>query len=173
MAFLTPIVDGFSPVTTRSSTSQEVRQLETKYSPGRRGRHADDSETDLGNKFVSRGSFFRTCSVALVGTLAAPRETEAMGSYSSNARNMERLSSGDSSGGSSYDNNPKTEAGKRRRAMTGCKSPIAREEATEKTTSFSEKDCNQRVLGGDSEFMLQALRELACPSCPYGIATNR
>jgi hypothetical protein len=172
MAFLTPSVDGFSPVTTRSSTSQELRRLETKYSPGR---HTDDSETDLRNQFVSRGSFFRTCSVALAGALAAPREAKALASYSSNARNMERLSSGDSSGGSAYDNNPKTEAGKRRRAMTGCKSPTAREETTEKEKgpSLSETDCNRRVLEGDSEFMLQALRELDCPTCPYGIATSR
>jgi hypothetical protein len=134
MASFTPCLDGFSPVSTRGSTSLELHRLETKYSPGR---HTDDSETDLGNKFFSRASFFRTCSVALAGTLTAPRETKALTSYSSNARNMERLSSGDSSGGSSYDNNPKTEAGKRRRAMTGCKSPTAREETTEKGSSIS------------------------------------
>ena len=170
MVFLTPSTDGFSPVTTRSSTSQEPRRLETQNSPGR---HTNDSKTDLGNQSISRGSFFRTCSVALAGTLIAPRETKALASYSSNARNMERLSSGDSSGGSSYENNPKTEAGRRRRAMTGCKSPTAREEIAEKGSSLSEKDCNQRVLEGDSESMLQALRELDCPTCPYGIATSR
>jgi hypothetical protein len=157
MAFLTPSVDGFS-------------RPDAKYSPRR---HTDDSKTDLVDRSVSRGSFCRTCFVGLAGTLTAPRETKALASYSSNARNMERLSSGDSSGGSAYDNNPKTEAGKRRRAMTGCKSPTAREETTEKGPSLSEKDCNRRVMEGDSEFMLQALRELDCPSCPYGIATSR
>lgn len=170
MAFLITSVDGFSPVTTMSSTSQELRRLDTKYSPWR---HADDSKTDLGSPSVSRGSFFRTCCVALAGTLIAPRETKALPSYSSNARNMERLSSGDSSGGSSYENNPKTEAGRRRRAMTGCKSPTAREETTEKGPLLSETDCNRRVLEGHSEFMLQALSKLDCPTCPYGIATSR
>ena len=98
-------------------------------------------------------------------------------SYSSNARNLERLNSGDGSGGSIYDNNPSSEAGKRRRAMTGCKSSTAREEVAQnvlKIRSLSEKDCNQMVLQqGETEFMLTALRTLDCPTCPYGISSSR
>lgn len=84
------------------------------------------------------------------------------------------MNTGDMSGGSVYDNNPKSDAGKKRRAMIGCKNPVAREEAAEvilKTRDLSEKSCNQQVLEGDPEFMLQALRNLDCPSCPYGISS--
>lgn len=86
-------------------------------------------------------------------------------SYSQNARNLERLNAGDASAGSVYDNDPKTEAARKRRAMTGCKVSSARRVAM----SGSEKDCNMRVLSGDVEFMLEALRQLDCPTCPYGI----
>ena len=34
---------------------------------------------------------------------------------------------------------------------------------------MNEKECNTRVMGGDTEFMLKALRNLDCPTCPYGI----
>ena len=105
-----------------------------------------------------------------------PEQSNALASYSSNARNLERINSGDYSGGSVYDNNPKSEAGKKRRAMVGCKNPVAREEAASLLglPDFSEKDCNSKVLGGgETEFMLQALRNLDCPTCPYGIKSER
>ncbi len=114
-----------------------------------------------------------TLSIVTVGLF--PIESTAT-SYSSNARNFERMNSGDMSGGSIYDNNPKSDTGKRRRAMTGCKSTIAREEAADfilKVGDLSEKDCNKMVLDGNPEFMLQALRNLDCPSCPYGIKSTR
>jgi hypothetical protein len=97
-------------------------------------------------------------------------------SYSENARNLERINAGDFSGGAVYSNNPSTEAGKKRRAMTGCKSPVARDEASDVSlngTSLSEKDCNSMVMLGETEFMLKALRNLDCPTCPYGIASSR
>lgn len=98
--------------------------------------------------------------------LTIATDANALPSFSSNARNMERLASGDSSGGSVYDNNPKTEAGRRRRAMTGCKVPAAR-------GSMSERECNLRVMDGDTGFMLETLRKLDCPTCPYGISTAK
>eukprot|EP00586_Coscinodiscus_wailesii_P003072 CAMPEP_0172488002 /NCGR_PEP_ID=MMETSP1066-20121228/17348_1 /TAXON_ID=671091 /ORGANISM="Coscinodiscus wailesii, Strain CCMP2513" /LENGTH=84 /DNA_ID=CAMNT_0013254965 /DNA_START=263 /DNA_END=517 /DNA_ORIENTATION=- len=79
---------------------------------------------------------------------------------------MGRLSSGDASGGSRYDNNFASGSGPaKRRAMVGCKVEMARNEAGVKT----EKDCNLRVMGGDTDFMMEALRKLDCPTCPYGI----
>ena len=91
--------------------------------------------------------------------------------YSSNARNFMRLGEGDSSGGSVYDNNPTSPKARARRAMVGCKNGSARSLAGESigNTRLSEKDCNQLVMKGESDFMLQALTKLDCPSCPYGI----
>mmetsp|Transcript_50172 Transcript_50172/g.76340 ORF Transcript_50172/g.76340 Transcript_50172/m.76340 type:complete len:175 (+) Transcript_50172:59-583(+) len=132
--------------------------------------------SDFQGKTVDRRKIFQAVGMAFFVVSAAPKESLAVKSYSSNARNMERMNSGDMSGGSVYDNNPKSDAGKRRRAMVGCKTNVAREEAAEKSlnsSSLSEKDCNQMVLGGDTEFMLQALRTLECPSCPYGISSTR
>ena len=113
--------------------------------------------------------------VAVISLAAFPEISHAK-SYSANARNLERINTGDMSGGSLYDNYPKSAAGQRRRAMTGCKSATAREEASEgilRIKSLSEKECNQMVLEESPEFMLQSLRNLDCPSCPYGIATTR
>jgi len=92
-------------------------------------------------------------------------------SYSSNARNFDRLSSGDSSGGSLYNNNPSPASAARRRAMLGCKTESSRREAMkmEGLSGLNERECNLRVMDGDAEFMLKALRELDCPTCPYGI----
>jgi hypothetical protein len=113
---------------------------------------------------------------SMVALTIDPKGSNALASYSSNARNLERINSGDYSGGSIYDNNPKSESGKKRRAMVGCKNSVAREEAASllQVTELSEKDCNNKVLGaGESEFMLQALRNLDCPTCPYGIKSER
>ena len=89
--------------------------------------------------------------------------------YSSNAKNMARLAAGDSSGGSIYNNYPKTAAAAKRRAMIGCKIDMARKEAGD----MNEKDCNLRVMDGDSEFMLEAMRRLDCPTCPYGVGEKK
>lgn len=109
--------------------------------------------------------------ISIACTWTVPACPAQAASYSSNARNMQRLASGDSSGGSVYDNYPKSEAGKKRRAITGCKIPSARREASllEGAGLLSEKDCNVRVLSGDTGFMLEAIRKLDCPTCPYGI----
>ena len=37
---------------------------------------------------------------------------------------------------------------------------------------LAEKDCNQRVISGDYQFMLDALKAVDCPSCAYGILGN-
>jgi len=100
--------------------------------------------------------------------------------YSSNAKNMARLNAGDSSGGSVYDNHPPSPKARARRAMVGCKNGDARSVAGEKMgresgllkEGLSEKDCNMLVMGGDSDFMLGALEELDCPTCPYGIGSR-
>ena len=124
------------------------------------------------NHMQRRQLLFSTGSPALLSLVLFPTVSTAK-SYSSNARNLERMNSGDMSGGSVYDNNPQ---GKKRRAITGCKSVTAREEAAQtilKVDSLSEKECNQMVLQENPEFMLDALRTLDCPTCPYGIATSR
>lgn len=87
-------------------------------------------------------------------------------SYSSNAKNLNRLSTGDSSGGSRYDNDVVGPAA-RRRAMLGCKIEASRRLAG---MGGDEKACNLRVMGGDTTFMLDALKKLDCPTCPYGVA---
>ena len=93
--------------------------------------------------------------------------------YSSNARNMARLNSGDSSGGSVYDNNPSSPKARARRAMVGCKNTSARSLAGDNIgKKISEKECNQIVMAGETDFMLGALTELDCPTCPYGIETR-
>jgi hypothetical protein len=93
--------------------------------------------------------------------------------YSENAANMERLNNGDFSGGAVFNNNPTTERGAKRRAMTGCKLTMSREEASttilKRNTMLSEKECNTMVMDGETEFMLQALRNLDCPTCANGI----
>lgn len=91
--------------------------------------------------------------------------------YSSNAKNMMRLGEGDSSGGSVYDNNPSSAKARSRRAMVGRKNASARSLAGEAIGNIrlNEKECNQLVMKGESDFMLQALTKLDCPSCPYGI----
>mmetsp|Transcript_26560 Transcript_26560/g.41198 ORF Transcript_26560/g.41198 Transcript_26560/m.41198 type:complete len:216 (-) Transcript_26560:4275-4922(-) len=93
---------------------------------------------------------------------AAARNSEI--SYSSNAKNLNRLSTGDASGGSVYNNSPSSTAAAKRRALTGCKSDLARREA-----GIGERECNLRVFDGDTDFMLEILRKLDCPTCPYGI----
>ena len=99
---------------------------------------------------------------------AASRNAEI--TYSQNAKNLNRLSSGDSSGGSVYNNYPKNDVAAKRRALTGCKSDLARQRAE---ANMNEKECNLRVFNGDYEFMLETLRSLDCPSCPYGIGVPK
>lgn len=134
------------------------------------------ASNNLGYESENRRNLLLDCGVlSLLALTSIPNNAKALASYSANAKNLERINSGDFSGGSSYDNNPKAESGRKRRAMVGCKNPVAREEAAEllQSTSLTEKDCNQRVLGGESEFMLQALRNLDCPTCPYGIKASK
>jgi len=79
-----------------------------------------------------------------------------------------------------YDNNPPLPKARARRAMVGCKNGDARSLAGERMgrekgllkEALSEKECNMMVMGGDSDFMLGALEELDCPTCPYGIGTR-
>lgn len=95
--------------------------------------------------------------------------------YSTNARNMQRLSTGDTSAGSVYDNNPTPPKARTRRAIVGCKNSSARSLAGETigAKSLSEKDCNMTVMGGvGPDFMLDALTKLDCPTCPYGIGNR-
>uniref|UniRef100_A0A7R9W752 Uncharacterized protein n=1 Tax=Pseudictyota dubia TaxID=2749911 RepID=A0A7R9W752_9STRA len=108
---------------------------------------------------------------ALSAPPAAALPPEYMKSYSSNARNLDRVSAGDMSAGSTYDNNPSNPKAARRRAMVGCKIETARTEAARGAglDDLKEKDCNLRVMDGDTEFMLKAMRELECPTCPYGV----
>lgn len=149
----------------------------TRNNPGEMGldtttllkAYDDGDESNVG---MGRNRFLESCVLTIAAFFAIPTSKSlALSSYSSNARNMERLSSGDSSGGSIYDNYPKTEASKKRRAMTGCKIPSARRAAAQEISqgSLNEKECNMRIMGGETEFMLQAIRMLDCPTCPYGI----
>jgi hypothetical protein len=140
-------------------------------------RQAVDPKNEVSDVLqVDRKNFFKGVGMAFFAVAAVPKEALAVKSYSSNARNLDRINSGDMSGGSVYDNNPTSEAGQKRRAMVGCKSSVAREEAAQNSlnhSNFSEKECNKMVLAGETDFMLQALRTLDCPSCPYGISSRR
>ena len=168
-----------------STAASSLTQLPTQMSSGLFAFQNEDvlddtSTTTTSNVCSSRGQFLKGIMMFTASTLALGTshvEPSYAKSYSSNARNMERLNSGDASGGSVYNNNPTSEAGKKRRAMTGCKSSTAREEAAEnvlKVKSLSEYECNQIVMNdGETEFMLSSLRKLECPTCPYGISSSR
>lgn len=125
----------------------------------------------------SRSQFLRTSFlVSTICSLTQLPQASLAKSFSANARNLDRINAGDFSGGSVYDNNPSTGGAKRRRAMQGCKIPVAREEASQQlgmTGVISEKDCNLRVMDDSPEFMLSALQTLECPSCPYGVKSSR
>jgi hypothetical protein len=130
------------------------------------------SNTDTRRRFLM--DVIGLCSLTGIVT-TFPEITHAK-SYSENARNLERINAGDYSGGAVYSNNPPTDAGKKRRAMVGCKTPVAREEASVVSLTgkkISESECNSMVMSGETEFMLTALRNLDCPTCPYGIAPSR
>jgi hypothetical protein len=129
-------------------------------------------------QWSSRNQFFNQCRAHLAVGLAVsaassvPSPSNAR-SYSENAANLERINNGDYSGGAVFNNSPTTERGKKRRAMTGCKVALSREEASsailKRKTMLSEKECNSMVMDGETEFMLQALRNLDCPTCANGI----
>ena len=121
-----------------------------------------------------RDALFGVGGAALAVLLGDPQQSSAIPEqkfYSSNARNMARLSSGDKSGGSVYDNDPASPGAAKRRALQGCKISSTRNLAADKAgiQNLSERDCNLRVFEGDTEFMLKAMRDLDCPTCPYGI----
>lgn len=125
----------------------------------------------------SRSEFLRTALVvATTGLVSIVPQASLAKSFSANARNLDRINAGDFSGGSVYDNNPATSGARRRRAMQGCKIPVAREEASEQLGVdgvISERDCNLRVMDDSPEFMLSALQTLECPTCPYGVKSSR
>ncbi|KAL7526469.1 hypothetical protein ACHAXR_004103 [Thalassiosira sp. AJA248-18] len=122
-----------------------------------------------------RREVFKTGSLIVASILGSGSQSSQAAEqkiYSSNARNMARLSDGDSSGGSIYDNNPSSPKARARRAIVGCKnSSAARSLAAENIgkRKLSEKECNMMVMSGDTDFMLEALTKLDCPTCPYGI----
>lgn len=130
----------------------------------------------------TRNGFLRNCCNIVAAAAATtgfgfPRTGHAAAtkSYSENAANFERINNGDFSGGAVFNNNPTTERGKKRRAMVGCKISASREEASntilkrDGSNVLSEKECNMMIMNGDTEFMLQALRNLDCPTCANGI----
>ena len=134
-----------------------------------------------GDAQSSRNKFLLDCRARLTLGLAAsavaswssfPEASNAK-LYSENAANLERINNGDLSGGAVFNNSPDTERAKKRRAMTGCKVALSREEAStnilKRTKMMSEKECNTMVMDGETEFMLQALRKLDCPTCANGI----
>lgn len=141
----------------------------------------DDDDDNESTVVMGRSRFLESATSGILTVVAtfcsipnsALAGTTTTSSYSTNARNMERLSLGDLSGGSVYNNYPKTEASKKRRAMQGCKVPSARRVAAEtislNKSLLTEKDCNMRVVSGETEFMLEAIRTLECPTCAYGI----
>lgn len=145
---------GFCPLGARSNVAVSLRRVV-------------DSELSA----MSRSDFFQ----AVVSVTVLPQTAHAAASYSSNARNLDRINAGDFSGGSVYDNNPSAPASRRRRAMQGCKIPVAREEAAEQlaVASLQEKDCNVKVMQDSPDFMLKALQILDCPTCPYGVKASR
>eukprot|EP00531_Pseudo-nitzschia_arenysensis_P008344 CAMPEP_0116143700 /NCGR_PEP_ID=MMETSP0329-20121206/15591_1 /TAXON_ID=697910 /ORGANISM="Pseudo-nitzschia arenysensis, Strain B593" /LENGTH=231 /DNA_ID=CAMNT_0003639039 /DNA_START=95 /DNA_END=790 /DNA_ORIENTATION=- len=159
-------------------------------SGGSRSSHDDLDKQDKMGRFLdhkgedpqsSRNQFLLSCRNCLTIGFAASTaaswssfpEPGSAKLYSENAANMERINNGDFSGGSVFNNNPDTERGKKRRAMTGCKVTLSREEASvnilKRTKMMSEKECNTMVMDGETEFMLQALRNLDCPTCANGI----
>lgn len=177
-AFLLPsllplLCSGFVSITPPSTVSnQEVVMQCTLTSMARSSTavflkkdSAEVSRRDMVQNFLLTNMF---SSMLMVQNANAIPEQK---SYSSNARNFDRLSSGDSSGGSVYNNNPSSASTARRRAMLGCKTDSSRQKAMkmQEMDGLSERECNLKVMDGDAEFMLKALRELDCPTCPYGI----
>ena len=133
-----------------------------------------DASTRLSPTQTTRYDFLNAALLTASTILTAPLPCLAK-SYSSNARNLDRVNAGDFSGGSVYDNNPSTAGARRRRAMQGCKIPIVREVASEQgaLTIISEKNCNIRVVEESPDFILTALQTLECPRCPYGVKASR
>jgi len=127
-----------------------------------------------------RRQFLLDCCISVAATSISWSSFPKLGnaiSYSENAKNLERISNKDFSGGAIYDNNPVSEKARKRRAMKGCKVDVAREEASytilKQKQLLSEKNCNTMILSGESEFMLKALQNLNCPTCPNGISITR
>ena len=178
------VIDGFitSPTTQHPSVHRKAVSLflqpeeSTDIPPKTSNIRSSSNPRNAQRSVVSRREAFQLSipSAILIGLLQSSETANAIPpqkSYSKNARNLDRLSAGDASGGSVYNNSPSSAAGAKRRAMLGCKIDVSRKEAMkmEGMNSLNEKDCNLKVMGGDTEFMLKALRELDCPTCPYGI----
>ena len=132
------------------------------------------STTGNNNEQCSRSQFLTFGLVAATAaTWSGSPDIASAKLYSENAANLERINNGDFSGGAVFNNNPDTVRGKKRRAMTGCKVAMSREEASKnilkRNKVMSEKECNTMIMDGETEFMLQALRNLDCPTCANGI----
>lgn len=100
-------------------------------------------------------SFTATTAVADVGDILQSSLRASDITYSSNAKNLVRMSQGDMSMGSKQTS--QTERGLKRRATMGCKSVKARQEAN---VYRDEADCTRAVLAGDQEAILAALARL-------------
>jgi hypothetical protein len=144
MITLCEMVSSFSPHFSRSRAAKTSTCVLTPL-------HLGDKTDDM-TTMNSRGIFFQASAAAMIATLfpstLVPTDNAlALASCSSNVRNMERLASGDASGGSSYDNFPTSEGSKKRRAITGCKIPSARCQAASIlgiSSSFSERIATQK-----------------------------
>mmetsp|Transcript_23642 Transcript_23642/g.27884 ORF Transcript_23642/g.27884 Transcript_23642/m.27884 type:complete len:206 (-) Transcript_23642:216-833(-) len=134
-------------------------------------KNAEATHCSRRDTLVNFSSFFLPLFVVLNSQVRPSHAIPPQKSYSSNARNLDRLSEGNQSGGSSYDNSPSSPRSAKRRAMVGCRFDSSRGKAAalDGLNDLKERDCNVRVMDGDPEFMLRALRDLDCPDCPYGI----
>ena len=174
---LTPSAVAFAPGAVRSQSSVKLRVH----------RHSVDEAIDRDDDTTRFGVQHRRDALKTASILAitsailgfgGPQQAQAIPeqkTYSSNANNMARLGSGDSSAGSIYDNNPSSPKARGRRAMVACKqSPDARSLVAESlgTKQLSEKDCNILVMSGETDVVLDALTKLDCPTCAYGIGTR-
>lgn len=175
---LTPSAVDFAPVAVRSQSSVKLRVHRHSVDEAI---DRDDDTTRFGVQH--RRDALKTASIlaitsAILGFGPQPQQAQAIPeqkTYSSNANNMARLGSGDSSAGSIYDNNPSSPKARGRRAMVACKqSPDARSLVAESlgTKQLSEKDCNILVMSGETDVVLDALTKLDCPTCAYGIGTR-
>lgn len=72
--------------------------------------------------------------------------------YSNNAKNFQRMGEGDYSMGRK--DTSTSDRAVKRRAMNGCKDGALR-----KLASMSEKECNQRVIQDDYQFMIDAMEK--------------
>ncbi|GMH59516.1 hypothetical protein TL16_g02844 [Triparma laevis f. inornata] len=88
--------------------------------------------------------------------------TASQVTYSSTAKNLNRLSTGDSSAGSKYHTD--TVSSRKRRAAMGCKyGPVL------KDLEIGAKECNIRVLENDVDEILKVMESRRCDNCANGL----